>query len=104
MKRLFLIAAAVLFAFSALNAQEVQKINKKNLVIKEWNTDPKGGAKALDHVTTYSPDGKKLELANALDKKVIQISDERWPKYQELCEKRSELLNKLSKKLYGSYQ
>ena len=50
------------------------------------------------------PDGKKLELANALDKKVIQISDERWPKYQELCEKRSELLNKLSKKLYGSNQ
>ena len=50
------------------------------------------------------PEGKKLELANALDKKVIQISDERWPKYQELCEKRSELLNKLSKKLYGSNQ
>ena len=38
-----------------------QKINKKNLVIKEWNTDVKSGKKVLDHVTTYSPDGKKIE-------------------------------------------
>lgn len=38
-----------------------QKINKKNLVIKEWKTDPKSGKKSLDHVTTYSPEGKKIE-------------------------------------------
>lgn len=37
------------------------KINKKNLVIKEWNTEPKSGARALDHVTMYSPEGKKIE-------------------------------------------
>lgn len=36
-------------------------INKKNLVIKEWNSDPGGSNKSLDHVTTYSPDGKKIE-------------------------------------------
>ena len=37
------------------------KINKKNLVIKEWNTNSKGVASTLDHLTTYSPEGKKLE-------------------------------------------
>ena len=37
------------------------KINKKNLVIKEWNTEPRSGARVLDHVTTYSPEGKKIE-------------------------------------------
>lgn len=48
------------------------------------------------------PEGKKLELANALDKKVNQISDECWPKYQELYGKYMELRKKLSQKLYGS--
>lgn len=37
------------------------KINKKNLVVKEWNTNAKGVASTLDHITTYSPEGKKLE-------------------------------------------
>lgn len=36
-------------------------LNKKNLVIKEWNSDPGSSHKQLDHVTTYSPEGKKLE-------------------------------------------
>lgn len=44
----------------ALQAQE-KTINKKNLVIKEWNTDVKSNAKLLDHVTTYNADGKKIE-------------------------------------------
>ena len=48
------------------------------------------------------PEGKKVELANALDKKVNQISDECGPKYQELYNKYMELVEKLSEKLYGS--
>lgn len=36
-------------------------INKKNLVIKEWNSNPGSSHKMLDHVTTYSPEGKKIE-------------------------------------------
>lgn len=43
-----------------LQAQD-KKINKKNLVIKEWNTDVKSNAKVLDHVTTYDELGKKIE-------------------------------------------
>ena len=61
MKRLILIVAGALLLLPAAGAQEPQKMNKKNLVIKEWNTDPKGGNKVLDHVTTFSPEGKKTE-------------------------------------------
>lgn len=61
MKRLLTIAAALLLILPALSAQETQKINKKNLVIKEWNTDAKTNARILDHQTTYNPDGKKVE-------------------------------------------
>ena len=66
MKRLLLIASAALLLIPAAAAQdgtraETPKINKKNLVIKEWNSDPKGGNKALDHITTYNPDGRKID-------------------------------------------
>ena len=61
MKRILTLAAALLLALPFLQAQEVQKINKKNLVIKEWNTDARTNARVLDHVTTYSPEGKKIE-------------------------------------------
>ena len=63
MKRRLLIALAALLLIPAAGAQEAQqqKINKKNLVIKEWNTDPKGSSKVLDHVTTFSAEGRKIE-------------------------------------------
>lgn len=63
MKRILLIALAALLLIPAAGAQEAQqqKINKKNLVIKEWNTDPKGSSKVLDHVTTFSAEGRKIE-------------------------------------------
>ena len=49
-------------AAGMVNAQDnSQKINKKNLVIKEWNTDVKTNAQILDHTTTYNPEGKKIE-------------------------------------------
>jgi hypothetical protein len=61
MKKIFVIALLSLMLTPAAGAQDIQKINKKNLVIKEWNTDPKGGNKTLDHVTTYNADGEKIE-------------------------------------------
>lgn len=57
---LILLSSALLIALSA-SAQEAQTFNKKNLVIKEWNTDAKGNNKVLDHVTTFNPEGKKIE-------------------------------------------
>lgn len=38
-----------------------QKMNKSNLVIKEWNTDVRTNTRVLDHVTTYNGDGQKIE-------------------------------------------
>jgi len=63
MKRIILMALAALLLIPAAGAQDAQqqKINKKNLVIKEWNTDPKGTSKVLDHVTTFNAEGKKIE-------------------------------------------
>ena len=46
---------------SAFAQTTTQKINKKNLVIKEWNTDAGSKTRVLDHVTTYNADGKKIE-------------------------------------------
>ncbi len=62
MKRLILSIATALAALS-LGAQEpdTPKINKKNLVIKEWNTDVRTNTRVLDHVTTYSAEGRKVE-------------------------------------------
>lgn len=62
MKRSLAIIILALTAFCTGYAQDTApKINKKNLVVKEWNTNAKGVGGTLDHVTTYSPDGKKIE-------------------------------------------
>ncbi|MBR6001962.1 MAG: hypothetical protein IK045_03785 [Bacteroidales bacterium] len=64
MKRIILLIFLLTIAgLSALAQTEKTgpKINKKNLVVKEWNTNAKGVASTLDHVTTYSPEGKKIE-------------------------------------------
>ena len=60
-KLLTVIALALALAAPAIAQNTGQKINKKNLVIKEWNTDPRSGKKVLDHVTTFDADGKKVE-------------------------------------------
>lgn len=62
MKRIILIIAIMLAVPAlALQAQDAKTMNKKNLVVKQWNTNAKGVASTLDHLTTYSPDGKKIE-------------------------------------------
>ena len=58
---LLALAFALVVPAMAQNTATGQKINKKNLVIKEWNTDPRSGKKVLDRVTTYNADGKKIE-------------------------------------------
>ena len=62
MKKLLCLAAVLLLPVCGAFAQTAtQKINKKNLVIKEWNTDAGTKAKVLDHVTTYNAEGRKIE-------------------------------------------
>ena len=65
MKRIAFITVALLLLqvpdIWAQDGETGKKINKRNLVVKEWNTNAKGVASTLDHLTTYSPEGKKLE-------------------------------------------
>ena len=62
MKKTVLLAAALLLTAAGAFAQtDTPAINKRNLVIKEWNTDAKTKTRVLDHVTTYNADGKKVE-------------------------------------------
>ncbi len=57
---LTVLLAALLLSLPA-GAQDQKKINKKNLVIKEWNTDVRTNKRILDQVTTFSPEGKKID-------------------------------------------
>ena len=62
MKRIILITIAILISSLAASAQDSgPTLNKKNLVVKEWNSDAKGEARSIDHTTIYSPEGKKIE-------------------------------------------
>lgn len=66
MKRLLTLLTAILLPVTFCLAQtedvvSVPKINKKNLIVKEWNAGGKGNAQTLDHVTIYSAEGKKIE-------------------------------------------
>ena len=61
MKRFIIILAASLLLIPAAGAQTQQKINKKNLVIEEWNTRTGSTKPVLDHKTTYNADGKKVD-------------------------------------------
>lgn len=63
-----IIALLGLFAGAlALEAQELspetlaKRERRKNLVVKEWNTQAKGGGKWLDHVNIYDEQGRKVE-------------------------------------------
>lgn len=60
MKKLLLLTFVCLLFPLAGNAQD-KVLDKTNLVVKEWNSDPRGGAKVLDHVTTYNAEGQKVE-------------------------------------------
>ncbi len=62
MKKIALLAITLFLSALGANAQTTTpKINKKNLVIKEWNTDANTKTRVLDHVTTYNAEGKKIE-------------------------------------------
>lgn len=77
MKKTLLLIVGVLIATGLWGQEAGEKINKKNLVIKEWNTDPKGGNKVLDHVTTYNAAGKKIEEIE------YNTSGQKWRKLYE---------------------
>ena len=65
MKRFILSALAALLCSFALNAQELspetlaKREARKNLTVKEWNTDARTKTRWLDRETTYDSQGRK---------------------------------------------
>ena len=59
---LFLLPMAGTTAFAQVDeATQLKRDARKNLVIKEWNTDPKSKTRWLDRVTVYDEQGRKIE-------------------------------------------
>lgn len=57
--------SALFFSFNA-NAQideltAAKRAQRKNLVVKEWNTDARTKTRWMDRVTTYDEQGRKIE-------------------------------------------
>lgn len=68
MKRFLLLAFIAFLAMPlGMSAQELdaatlaKRAGRKNLTIKEWNTDAKSKTRWLDRVTTYDSQGRKIE-------------------------------------------
>lgn len=65
MKRFFTIFSAILAFAVAMYAQEVspetlaKRARRKNLTVKEWNVEQKGGTRWMDHLTVYDSEGRK---------------------------------------------
>ena len=57
-----LLLAGTMAAQSMLTPEQLAKREKrKNLTVKEWNTDSKTKTRWLDHLTTYDSEGRKVE-------------------------------------------
>lgn len=53
---------ATLFVDAQVSPETFAKREKrKNLTVKEWNSDSKGTSKWLDHLTVYDDEGRKIE-------------------------------------------
>lgn len=68
MKKFLILLFVSLIAFpSIMSAQDLdaatlaKRAGRKNLTIKEWNTDAKSKTRWLDRVTTYDDQGRKIE-------------------------------------------
>lgn len=65
MRRRILLFIVLLFtctAFAQVSPETLAKrAKRKNLTVKEWNTDSKTKTRWLDHVTTYDSEGRKVE-------------------------------------------
>ena len=60
-KIFFLILFAVIAWHSGAQEANQPQLSKRNLIVKEWNTNANATAKTLDHLTTFSAEGKKIE-------------------------------------------
>lgn len=68
MKRFLLLVFILILAVpQCLSAQDLdaatlaKRAGRRNMTIKEWNTDAKSKTRWLDRVTTYDAEGRKIE-------------------------------------------
>lgn len=65
MKRLFLFLSIIVFSlctWADVSPETLAKrAKRKNLTVKEWNTDAASKTKWLDHKTVYDSEGRKVE-------------------------------------------
>lgn len=68
MKKFLLLAFISFLAMpAAMSAQDLdaatlaKRAGRRNMTIKEWNTDAKSKTRWLDRVTTYDAEGRKIE-------------------------------------------
>ena len=62
-RRIFLILSIILVSTSFLTGQTTsdKREKRKNLTVKEWNTNAATKTRYLDHVTKYNANGYKIE-------------------------------------------
>ncbi len=64
-RKLFLLATfftVVVVALAQVTPETLAKrAKRKNLTVKEWNTDTKSKTRWLDHLTVYDEEGRKIE-------------------------------------------
>lgn len=66
MKLRYFLLFSVLVSFSSTFAQIspetiAKREKRKNLTVKEWNTDAKSKTRWMDHLTVYDDEGRKIE-------------------------------------------
>ena len=62
MATLLLAVASMAFGQSMVSPETLAKREKrKNLTVKEWNTDARSKTRWLDHLTMYDEQGRKIE-------------------------------------------
>ena len=64
-RKLFFLATFLTVALLALAQVSPETLAKrakrKNLTVKEWNTDARSKTRCLDHLTVYDDEGRKIE-------------------------------------------
>jgi len=62
-----ILSLLILLPYQVCDAQELdaatlaKRAGRRNLIIKEWNTDAKSKTRWLDRITTYDSEGRKIE-------------------------------------------
>ena len=62
-QKIILIFLSLFLLISTISSQTTQEKRemRKNMTVKEWNTEATGNKKWMDHLTVYNPEGLKIE-------------------------------------------